>query len=291
MPASTIGIDVGGTNLRAGRVAADGAIEALLSERISRDPEAVFDRVADLCRRLDAPDVAGIGIGIPGRVDARRGVVLSGGYLDFGGFPLAERLRNATGRPVVCDNDCSMALVAEMAIGAARGIADVVMFTIGTGIGGAIAADGQIVRGVATAGQLGHLTVERDGRPCACGRTGCVETTSSGTALGRLMTEAGLPPDLRIDDLIARERDGDPAAALVLDRWAGPLRAAIDSMVAAFDPGMVVLGGGLGGAAHRVLARAPALSPWYQRPVAPAQLGDDAGVIGAGLSARPKASR
>ena len=159
------------------------------------------------------------------------------------------------------------------------------MFTIGTGIGGAIALDGKIARGRATAGQLGHLSVSHPGLACACGRRGCVETTSSGTALGRLLAEAGLPAGLLADSLFAQEAAGDAVAASVLDRWVVPLRAAIDSMVAALDPDVVVLGGGLGTAAYQALARAPALSPWYQCPVAAAQLGDDAGVIGAAVSA------
>ena len=178
-----------------------------------------------------------------------------------------------------------MALVAEMATGAAQGADDVVMFTIGTGIGGAVVLDGKIVRGRETAGQLGHLTVRHDGLPCACGRRGCVETTSSGTALGRLIAEAGLPKGTLADSLFERDAAGDAVIGRLLDAWALPLRAAIDSMVAAVDPELVLLGGGLGNAALRALARAPALSPWYQCPIVAAQLGDDAGVIGGAVSA------
>ena len=280
-----IGIDIGGSNLRAARVDADGRIEQHISEEIRLNPDDVVRRVAELWRALDQPDVVAVGIGVPGRVDARRREVLSGGYVDLAGTQMAERLEGVFGRPVVIDNDCNMALVAEMAIGAARGCRDVVMFTIGTGIGGAIALDGAVVRGTATAGQLGHLTVEADGPLCNCGRRGCVETTSSGRALGRHIAEAGLPQAVRAEDLMRRADAGDAAAAQVLMRWVGPLRCAIDSMVAAVAPERVLLGGGLGHAASVALARAPAVSPWYQCPVAAARLGDDAGVIGAGLAA------
>ncbi len=283
--ATAIGIDIGGTNLRAARVSSAGEILEWQAEPIVRDPATVLGRIVALCQRLDYPSVAGIGVGVPGRVDARRREVLSGGYLNLAGASLAEQLERALDKPVVIDNDCNMALVAEIASGAAQGFDNVVMFTIGTGIGGAIVLDGKVLRGRATAGQLGHLTVAHPGLPCACGRRGCVETTSSGTALGRLVVEAGLPSGTLIDALFELDAEGQRASRQVLDKWALPLRCAIDSMVAAVDPDLVVLGGGLGQAAHRALSRAPASSPWYQCEVVPAQLGDDAGVIGAAVSA------
>lgn len=280
-----IGIDIGGTNLRAALVSGSGEILRRVSEKSAPDPVLVLGRIADMARRLDAPEVAAIGVGVPGRVDARRRAVLSGGYVDLASVALAQRLENMAGKPVVIDNDCNMALSAEMAGGAATGRKNVVMFTIGTGIGGAVAEGGRIVRGSATAGQLGHIGVDLDGEVCKCGRRGCVETTSSGTALGRHIVRAGLGPDVSVDQLFARAASGDMSARAILDAWARPLRAAIDTAVAMFNPDLVLLGGGLGGAAHRALADAPALAAWYQAPVQPAKLGDDAGVIGAGLQA------
>ncbi|BBE73515.1 ROK family protein [Oharaeibacter diazotrophicus] len=280
-----IGIDVGGTNLRLARVAADGTILEKRAERIDRDPEAAIARAIELAAFLDGPDVVAVGVGIPGRVDARRGKVLSGGYLDFAGLDFAERLQAALGKPAAIDNDCNMALVAEIAVGAGKRRDDVVMFTIGTGIGGAVMLEGKIVRGRMAAGQLGHVTVDVGGLPCACGRRGCVETTSSGNAFGRLVAEAGLPAGTTAEAVLAADSAGDPRADTLLRAWATPLRAAIDTVVAAFDPELVLLGGGLGGAAFRALAKAPPLADWYRCAVAPAELGDDAGVIGAALSA------
>ncbi|MFD1987020.1 ROK family protein [Mesorhizobium newzealandense] len=280
-----IGIDIGGTNLRAARISGTGEILRRLSEKSAPDPELVLGRIADMVRQLDAREVTAIGVGVPGRVDARRGAVLSGGYVDLASVALAQRLEGMAGKPVVIDNDCNMALIAEMARGAAKGHDNIVMFTIGTGIGGAVVQQRRIVRGKATAGQLGHIGVDVNGEPCICGRRGCVETTSSGTALGRHIARAGLGPDVSVDQLFARDAGGDAVARGVLDAWARPLRAAIDTAVAMFAPDLVLLGGGLGQAAHRALARAPALAAWYQCPVEPAQLGDDAGVIGAGLQA------
>jgi glucokinase len=287
MPLSSmaIGIDIGGTNLRAARISGTGGILGRMSEKSAPDPELVLSRIAEMVRRFDSPEVAAIGIGVPGRVDARRRAVLSGGYVNLASVTLAQRLESMAGKPVVIDNDCNMALIAEMAVGAARGHENIAMFTIGTGIGGAVAQDRRIVRGKGTAGQLGHITVDISGEPCVCGRRGCVETTSSGTALGRHIARAGLGPDVSVDQLFARDAGGDTLARGILEAWAKPLRAAIDTAVAMFDPDLVLLGGGLGLAAHRALARVPALAPWYQCPVEPAQLGDDAGVIGAGLQA------
>ena len=282
---SALGVDIGGTNLRVARVTADGRIAERRSESITRDPEAVMARLIGLCRELDDPTVDAIGIGVPGRVDPRRREVLSGGYVDLAGHDLARRVEAALGKAVTVDNDCSMALVAEMALGAAQGFGNVIMFTIGTGIGGAVALDGRIAHGAATAGQLGHITVEPDGQPCNCGRRGCVETTSSGTALGRHIAGAGLPPETRVEALLLAAERGDAVATRVLTRWARPLRAAIDSMVAAVAPELVLLGGGLGRAARAALDHAPALSPWYQCRVEAARLGDDAGVIGCALAA------
>lgn len=287
---SAIGIDIGGTRLRGARVGSDGAIEEHVGERIARDPASVMARVVDLVRRLDRPGVLAVGAGIPGRVDARRRIILSGGYIDLSAERFAETVEAAIGKLVAIDNDGNMALAAEVAVGAGRGREHVVMFTIGTGIGGAVMIDGKMIRGRMSAGQLGHLTVDVDGRPCACGRQGCVETTSSGTALARLIAAAGMPPETLVEDLFRREASDEAAAALLL-RWIRPLRAAIDSAVAAFAPDLVLLGGALGQAAHRALAKAPPRAAWFSCPVEPAALGDDAGVIGSALTALSVAAR
>jgi glucokinase len=282
---SALGVDIGGTNLRVARVTGDGRIADRRSEAISRDPDAVLTHLIRLCRTLDDPAVVGIGIGVPGRVDPRRREVLSGGYIDLAGQDLARRVEDALGKPVLVDNDCSMALMAEMALGAAQGCRHAIMFTIGTGIGGAVALEGRIAHGAGTAGQLGHITVAPDGLLCKCGRRGCVETTSSGTALARHIAEAGFTDDTRVEDLLAAADKGQATAIRVLERWARPLRVAIDSMVAAVAPEVVLLGGGLGRAARAALEHAPARSPWYQCRVEAADLDDHAGVIGCALAA------
>jgi glucokinase len=291
MAATAIGLDIGGTNIRAARVAPDGQIEARAAGPSARDPEEVLARCLALVADVRAPGVTALGIGVPGQVHRATRAVLSGGFVDLSRIPFADRMEAATGLPVTLENDATMALLGEAACGAARGCGNVVMLTIGTGIGGAMLEQGEVVRGRGAAGQLGHLTVEPEGRPCVCGRRGCVETVSSGTAFGQHLAEAGLPPGTRVADLLGSD---DPRAAGVLTAWGRPLRHAIDTLIAAFNPDLVLLGGGAGAAAVQVVGRFPAAESWFDAPVVAASLGDDAGVVGAALAAlraRPRAKR
>jgi len=282
---TAIGVDVGGTQVRAAHVSAAGDILAWTARPTAADPLQVIGQIDGLVRELDGPGVAAIGVGVPGRVDSRHGRILSGGYIDLSGHSLAEALGDRLGRPVTVDNDGNQALVGEHARGSARSADTAVMFTIGTGIGGAIIAHGSLLRGKSAAGQLGHIAIDRNGERCLCGRRGCVETMSSGTALGRHIAAAGLQSGTSVEDLLTRAARGDETAKSVIAAWAAPMRVAIDTVVAAFDPDVVVLGGGLGSAMHCALAEFPAEAAWYQCTVVPATLGDRAGVIGAGLSA------
>ena len=277
-----IGMDIGGTGVKAARVDADGRILAHTSEPTGKSASAVIAQVDAMIAALDHTSVCAIGIGVPSRVNTKTGTVFPGGYVDLSGPPLKQRLANVRGRPVFTGNDGAMALLAEARLGAARGRADAIMLTIGTGIGGAVMLQGKIWHGRATAGQLGHITVVHDGVVCACGRRGCLETVSSGTALGRHIAEAGLPATTRAEDLVARP---DPASRDVIERWIAPLRSGIDSLVATVDPDIIVLGGGLGQVAAGALERFPATSSWFQCKVVPAALGGEAGVVGAALAA------
>lgn len=280
----TIGIDVGGTNIRAARVDGEGRPSSHLKVRTdSRD--SASELVLDMCRQLLDDEVVAIGIGIPGRLDREGTTILSSGYVDLAGLRLGEVIGGKVGLPVVLDNDAHMALVAELEVGAATQTDDVVLFTVGTGIGGAVAVDRQVLTGRGNAGQLGHLALDPDGPLCNCGRRGCSEVLASGTALAHLIRDAELPADITAEALLERRAD-DSLAAEILRRWAGAWRSAIDTAVAVLDPDLVVLGGGLGSAAVASLeAYFPTTSPWFDCPVMPARLGDDAGVVGAGLRA------
>ena len=279
--ASAIGIDIGGTRLRAARIS-DGAIEARAIAPSSPDPQVVLARVLDLVSQVRTHEVAALGIGVPGQVHASTRRVLSGGYVNLSSLDFAAGVEAATGLPVTLENDATMALLGEAAHGAAKGLRNVVMLTIGTGIGGAILDGGKVLRGSGAAGQLGHICVDPNGRECVCGRIGCVETVSSGSAFATHLAEAGLPATTRAEDLLAR---GDPTARAVIAAWATPLRAAIDSLIATCNPDCVVIGGGAGAGAFAALSTVPARGVWYSAPVLAASLGDDAGVIGAATTA------
>ncbi len=279
---NAIGIDIGGTKTRAARVSAEGRILAHLSAATADGAQAVLASLMGMISELRDDKTTAVGIGAPGRVDAGSGQILSGGYVDLSVLPLNRLVHEAIGLNVFTDNDASMALVGEARCGAARGHAHVVMLTIGTGIGGAVMADGHIFRGNGAAGQLGHITVSAAGEGCNCGRHGCLESECSGTALRRLLGDFGFATGTPVGAVL---RDRSPQAVALVQAWATPMRAGIDSLVAAFGPQIVVLGGGLGEFAVQALGQVPAISPWFQYRVSVAALGDDAGVIGAALAA------
>lgn len=283
MQRNGIGIDIGGTHIRAARIARDGTILARRSVPTDRSPEGCLRLCLDLIAALRDADTVALGVGVPGQVDFAAQRALSGGYVDLSTIPFAQRLSDAAGLPVTIDNDANMALLGEARCGAARGLSHVVLLTIGTGIGGAILDGGHLLRGRGTAGQLGHLIVVPDGRACVCGRRGCVETESSGTAFATHLAEAGLAAGMHAEDLLA-QIETDPAAAQVLHRWAAPLRRAIETLITTLAPELVLIGGGAGAAALAALARVPSADSWFHAPVQAAALGDDAGVTGAALA-------
>jgi glucokinase len=281
----SIGVDVGGTHLRAAKVSRSGQI---LDKKVlpgSRDPAKALKLISDLIRAMDVPVAAAIGIGVPGRVDGWTGEVLSGGYLDLSVSDLKGKITKSFSKPVAVVNDCGMALVAEARLGAGRGFNNIAMLTIGTGIGGALMQSGRLVYGMRCAGQLGHIIVNINGQTCRCGQRGCVETESSGTSLRRHLSEAGYDQKTLYEDILPLAISGDQRALNVMRRWAAPLRAAISTLSAAFDPEVVILGGGMGHAAARAQEFLPSVESWYKVEVRPAALSDDAGVIGSGLVA------
>ncbi|MFD1798158.1 ROK family protein [Paracoccus aurantiacus] len=286
-PENTLGLDVGGTKIRAARISADGRIHARVIERVTPDRDGFLAQVLRLINDLRDAGTTAIGIGIPGRIEAGTQRILSAGYLDIAGMDLRAQVEAQAGLPVTVANDATMALIAEAAIGHDEKSGLILMVTIGTGIGGAAVMDGRPWQGGGIAGQFGHIVVTPDGPECNCGRRGCVETQSSGTALGRLIVGEDLPADTQAGDLLARAANGEAVPAAILADWAEPMRRALETLVAVADPKLIVIGGGLGAEMAAALARLPKGNSWFGLPIAAAQLGDDAGVIGAGLAVMP----
>lgn len=303
-----IGVDVGGTHLRAARVGPAGIDGEVLRRRSEVDEgDALLGAVVAVLAELGAGPGSRlpVGLGVAGLVD-RDGRLRYGPNVGVRELPLAALLGDALGddRVVRVVNDASAAAVAEHRLGAARGHRDVVLLTLGTGVGGGVVSDGRLLEGAhGFAGELGHLVILEGGRDAPSGILGTVEAYASGTAISTEATEAvaaGLAGARETDapGVVAAAVAGEPWAIAVLERVGARLGVAIASIVAVVDPSIVVVGGGAGEAASPFLLPAARdtfanhLMGSAHRPlpsIVPAELGDDAGVIGAGLLAADRA--
>ncbi len=263
--------------------------------------------------RAERPGIAAIGMGIPATIDHDRGLAVSAVNLPIENLPLRDLVRERTGLPASLDNDANVAALAESLFGAAKGAKDAVMLTIGTGIGGGLILGGEIYRGATGAGaELGHMAIDMDGPPCQgnCPNRGCVETLASGTALGREGREAAeRRPGSALGAMRADGREidgravteaalgGDETAIAVFDLVGRRLGVALASLANIFEPEVIVIGGGVIAAGDLLLEparaelRARALTPMNRVPVVAAELGQDAGMIGAAAMARIELER
>jgi len=225
-------------------------------------------------------------------------------HLPLAGVPFRDLMSERLDRPVVLDNDANCALLAEARAGAAKGATDALLLTLGTGIGGAILALGEIYRGRGSAGELGHTVVDVDGEPCPCGSRGCLETVASGPAFGRAGEAAAeQQPDSGLGQAQASGREitgtlvtelageGDAAAVAVLAEAGRKLGAGLASLANAFSPQVIVIGGGASAAGELLLEPAReelkrrALGPNREVSVVAAHFADEAGMVGAALMA------
>jgi len=273
-----LGIDIGGTNLVLGAVARDGSRvigESARPTAPARGPEAIIaelvamsrDCVAEVARTAPDSRVIGIGIGAPGPLDIARGLVLLTPNLGWVNFPLRDRLGEALGLPAVLDNDANCAILGEAWLGAARGARFAIGMTIGTGIGGGIVLDGRLHHGAADcAGEIGHVTIEMNGRRCGCGNYGCLEAYASGPAIAMRATEqvrSGAPSllsELAGGDLeqvsaqmvFAAAQRGDEVALEVVRDTAHYLGTGVANLLNIFNPDLVVIVGGVTQAGERL---------------------------------------
>jgi len=312
----TIGVDIGGTKIAAGVVDESGHLRAATRrDTPSDDPTKTEETIADAVRELQAShQVEAIGLGAAGFVDADRSTVLFAPNLAWRREPLRKAIEARIGLPTVVENDANAASWAEARFGAGRGESDVVVVTVGTGIGGGIVLDGKLLRGrFGVAAEIGHFTVVPDGRRCGCGNQGCWEQYASGRALvaearalataspaiaATLLALAG--GRVRAIDgrmVTAAAREGDEAALecfRIVGTWLG---RGIADLAAILDPGVFIMAGGVSQAGE--LIRKPARQTYLSRltgrahrqtaDLRIAQLGgDEAGVIGAADLARQR---
>jgi glucokinase len=294
-PSRAIGIDVGGTKILAGVVEPDGRV--VRAERVPTpvdSTDAFLRGLADVVGVLRDESVAAVGIGIPSTVDQRQGAAVFSAHVPLEGVPLRERAEAHIGLPVAIDNDANAAAVAEWKVGAGRGTTDMIMLTLGTGIGGGLILGGRPYRGWSGAGaELGHMVVQLDGPECLgfCTGRGHLERLVSGRLAGLVAGEL-LGPDADSADLVAAARARHDEAAAVLGEMGHKLGAGIATLLNVFDPELIVIGGGFAGALDVLLPAAletikrDALPPARDRVrVVPAELGEEAGMVGAGLIA------
>ena len=310
----SIGIDIGGTKVLGALVDTSGTVT--LEKRIpspAQDPDQMVEVVASLITEL--ADAAGqeleaVGVAAAGFIDATGSTVLYAPNLKWRNEPLRERLEQRTKLAVVIENDANAAGWAEFRFGAGQGTKDMAMLTLGTGVGGAIISDGQLRRGgFGIAGELGHIRVVRDGRPCGCGRKGCVEQYASGTALlnaAKALVASNDPAAAMLAELSPSAEQltgqhiaqallaGDSGARALIEDLGQYLGEAMGSITAALDPEVYVIGGGLSEAGELVLepirrsfeAEVPANGFRPVAKVVGANFSNQAGVIGAADLAR-----
>ncbi len=287
-PPVVIGLDVGGTKILSGLVDREGNV---LEQRMAPSPGASEDEVL---AALDAAvedllgdRVAAIGYGIPANIERGSGRILWATNLPLTDVDLRSRVQERFGLPVGIENDASAAALAEWRLGAGRGTANLLMLTLGTGVGGGLIVEGRLFRGWA---ELGHFVVEEGGRECTCGGHGHLEVLASGSAADVASRDLyGDTGDAHA--LVEHAKAGDEAARDALARIGGTLGAAIGSLANVFDPELVVVGGGFGAAAGSLVleparesARREAIYPANERlRIVPAELGRESGLVGAGL--------
>jgi glucokinase len=287
-----IGVDVGGTKIRSGRIDRTGRVLARheLESPDTSEREVLEAFVAAVDAVLDE-DVVALGFGVPSNLERRTDRILRATNLPLDDLDLGGRARERYGLPVGVENDANAAALAEWRLGAGRGVSNLVMLTLGTGVGGGIVLDGRLYRGWA---EIGHMVIDLDGPPCqgACHGRGHLEALVSGTAADAVAQDLwGSESDAY--DLVRRARAGEADAQAALGRISSALGAAIGSLANLFDPELVIVGGGFGEGAGELLvgpaqeaARREALAPADSRlRVVLAELGGEAGLVGAGLVA------
>ncbi len=314
-----VGIDIGGTKIAGALVATDGTIAH--RERIETpdaDSDSILDATAAFVTRLvetAGGEVSGVGIACAGMVDGRTGHMWFAPNLPWRDVAVADEVRARTGHRILVENDANAAAWGEYRHGAGVDCDDMLLATVGTGVGGGCIVDDRLLRGAfGIGGEIGHIVLDPDGPLCGCGNSGCLEVFASGTALEGYARElvasgeakgAGLrercggdPTVLTGQDVTELARAGDEGAVGLLTLLGSRLGAGLASVAAVLDPGLVVIGGGVADAGALLLDPVAEAYVEHQigrghRPspdVVPATLGNDAGIVGVAALARESAA-
>lgn len=311
-----IGVDLGGTNIVSAVVDENNKIVARASEKTNapRPAEEIFDDIAKTIRNavanagLGMEDIESIGVGTPGSVNKEKGLIEFANNLGFDNVPAYDLLSTRTGcSKIYFDNDANCAALGEAVAGAGKGVKNFVAITLGTGVGSGIVVDGKLVTGLNyAAGEMGHTVIVYNGEQCNCGRKGCWERYSSATALIQQTKDAMLKdPFTKMWDMIAdgnirnvngrtafdAMRAGDATAQKVVANYMGYLACGMTNIINTFQPDVLCVGGGVGNEKENLLGPVRKLvngeiysiHAAKQTKICAAELGNDAGIIGAAL--------
>ena len=313
----TIGVDIGGTKIAAGIVSGDGEMLSVGRRTTpKRDADAVVEVISELVGSLvrgSDEEIAGVGLGVAGFVDATQSVVLTAPNLGWSAEPIQAKLEQSLSLPVVVENDANAAAWGEFRFGAGEARTDMIMVTVGTGVGGGIVMRDRLLRGHnGVAAEFGHLVMVPDGRQCGCGRLGCWEQYASGSSLVRYARELasedraeaqlmlslgdGTPEGIQGLHVTEAAMQGDPVALEAFEQLGMWLGRGMADVAALLDPEVFVIGGGVVESGDLVMrptkdSFAESLVAREVRPltpIVPAVLGNAAGIVGAADLARPE---
>lgn len=308
-----VGVDLGGTNIAVGIVDENGRLIAKDSTKTlhERGYEAIVEDMAKLYYKLleetgvKEEEIVSAGIGAPGSVDHDNGVIIYANNLNFNNVPLAEQLKKHINKPVFVDNDANCAAWAEFVAGSAKGTSVAVVITLGTGVGSGVIIDGKIQSGFNfCGGELGHTVIDANGPLCTCGRKGCFEVYSSATGLINMTKEyAQKDKNSKLWEYTKEGKfngrtaflaadEGDETAKAVVEKYTDYLSIGIANIINIFQPEIFVIGGGVSNEGDNLInpLKEKVFSQTYTNPkvvpmcdIVKAQLGNDAGIIGAAL--------
>ena len=307
-----IGVDLGGTNIVVGLIDEDGKIIKSLNRPTEKERgvEPIFDDIFDMCNelinefKLDNTNLKGVGIGIPGTIDDKNGVIVYSNNIKINNFNVREYAKGKLDYEIRMANDADCAALGEVAAGSAKGCSNAIVVTLGTGVGGGIIIDGKIFAGFYPGGaEIGHQIIEKDGRPCSCGNHGCFEAYSSASAL---ILAAKKKAEENKDSLLYKlvegdvekmnakipfdaAQSGDKAGEEVIDEYLDYLAVGIANLINVFKPEEILLGGGVSKQEENLTVplteRVKKLAYGGDMPtvIKIASLGNDAGLIGAAM--------
>lgn len=301
-----IGVDLGGTKISTAISTLEGKIlkQTVVATKADEGEKPVLDRIIGTIEEvlkganISSDQVEAIGIGSPGPLDAKKGVIITTPNLPFKNCNVVAPIKEKFGIPVYLDNDANVAAIGEYMFGAGKGTKNIVYFTVSTGVGGGAVLNGQAYRGnTSNALEIGHMTVDANGPRCNCGNIGCLEAIASGTAIGKKGMEAAqtkVETSLKNYDKITsyevfvEAKKGDAVAKEIVDNAMNYLGIGVANAISIFDPEMVIIGGGVSkvgdilfDTVRKVVNKRCFKSMAEACKIVPAGLGTDAGVVGA----------